>query len=467
MRSARLHATTRGTTHRFEVTEGSPATLGRSSACTVRILDERVSRQHCRVEWDQGKLVATDLQSSHGVVHRAQRVQRLELEAGTSFHIGQTLVVVDSVDEVAAPVPAAEPEAAVAARDAAELAPESQAVAGGRIGTVVGGCRILSLLGAGGFGTVYRAQQLQLGREVALKVLRRTGESGHDPMRVEAFLREARTAAALHDPRFVQVFEAGEDGGEYYLVMELVPGGTLARRLKTGGRMSWEQLLPVLRDVAGALQAAHEQGIVHRDVKPANILLTADGRAKLGDLGLADDGSRVGTVAFMAPEQLRNEPLDARADLYALGCTAYAALAGRVPFTGSTRDMARGHLRETPPLLEELGVEVPLPVEELVVDGLMARDRADRVPSAAELLRRLDALERPRPPVPQRTEEAAATHPPRRRRPVTPKGLLARFLAELIVFSIVLVLVIVMLFVVKMRWPELSLDEIFERMRPR
>lgn len=475
MRRARLHATTRGTTHRFEVVEGAAVTLGRSSSCTVRILDERVSRQHCRIEWQDGTLVVTDLQSSHGVIHLGNRVERLELAAGTGFDIGQTHVAVDAVEDVApaATVPEPEAELHVAARDESELAPESKAATDARLGTEIGGCRIVSLLGAGGFGTVYRAQQLRTGRDVALKVLRRTTEAGHDPKRVEAFLREAHTAAALVDPRFVQVHEVGEDRGEYYLVMELVAGGTLARRLKSAGRMSWQELLPVLRDVAGALQAAHAQGIVHRDVKPANILLTGDGRAKLADLGLADEQGRVGTVAFMAPEQLRNEPVDARADLYALGCTVYAALAGRVPFGGTKRDMARGHLREVPPLLEELGVQVPLPVEELVVDGLMARDRADRIASAAELLRRLDALEKPRArPAPARSaavadDDAEAAPRRSRRRRMTPKGLLARFLAELIVFSIVLLLVLAMLFVVKMKFPELSIDEIFEKLRPR
>lgn len=475
MRRARLHATTRGTTHRFEVAEGDAVTLGRSSSCTVRILDERVSRQHCRIDWQDGTLVVTDLQSSHGVVHRGERVERLELPAGAGFDIGHTHVVVDVVDDVAPAATVPEPELHVAARDESELVPESKAATDARLGAELGGCRIASLLGAGGFGTVYRAQQLRTGRDVAIKVLRRTTEAAHDPRRVEAFLREAHTAAALVDPRFVQVLEVGEDRGEYYLVMELVPGGTLARRLKSAGRMSWQELLPVLRDVAGALQAAHAQGIVHRDVKPANILLTGDGRAKLADLGLADEQGRVGTVAFMAPEQLRNEPVDARADLYSLGCTAYAALAGRVPFGGTKRDMARGHLREVPPLLEELGVQVPLAVEELVVDGLMARDRADRIGSATELLRRLDALEQPgaRPaPAPVRrgavADDDAEAQPRRsRRRRMTPKGLLARFLAELIVFSIVLLLVLAMLFVVKMKFPELSIDEIFEKLRPR
>lgn len=461
---------TRGKKHRFEVVEGSPVTIGRSSSSTVRLLDETVSRLHCRIEWQQGILVVSDLQSSHGILHLGRRVDRLELGEGESFHIGSSHVVVESFEDIIPPESVREPELAISARDESEIVSESSAVADARIGTVIGGCRILSLLGAGGFGTVYRAEQLRLGREVALKVLRRTTEAGHDPKRVEAFLREARTAAALDDPRFVHVHEAGEDNGEYYLVMELVSGGTLARRLRANGRMSWQELLPVLRDVAGALQVAHAQGIIHRDVKPANILLTADGRAKLGDLGLADAESRVGTVAFMAPEQLRNEPLDERADLYALGCTAYAALAGRVPFTGTTRDMARGHLREVPPLLEDLGVKVQLPIEELVVDGLMARDRADRIPSATDLLRRLDALDLSRAPVaPVRPDfENDAAAPPRRgRRRMTPKGLLARFLAELIVFSIVLLLVLATLFVVKMKFPDLSFDEIFEKLRPR
>jgi serine/threonine-protein kinase len=180
--------------------------------------------------------------------------------------------------------------------------------------------------------------------------------------------------------------------------MEWVRGGSLARRVRTSGPIAWGELLPILRDVVGALQLAHQAGLVHRDVKPANVLLLGDGRAKLADLGLVRSiggaGDRAGTAAFMAPEQLRAAPVDGRADFYALGCTAYAALTGKPPFVGTVKEIVRQKLQDDPaPFAPAL--RVPAAVDRLIQKRLLARDPDGRPQDAAELLDELDALERP------------------------------------------------------------------------
>jgi serine/threonine protein kinase len=161
------------------------------------------------------------------------------------------------------------------------------------IGSTLGGYKIVGILGRGGYAVVYRALQVQLNREVALKVLKVAKDTAQ-PEEVAAFLQEARAAAALNHPCLVQVHDVGEAEGYHYLSMEMVPGGNLAQYVKTHGAMPWREALPLIRDVAEALQCAHQSGMVHRDVKPANILLTESGRAKLADLGLAGERDLAG-----------------------------------------------------------------------------------------------------------------------------------------------------------------------------
>ncbi|MFO1030371.1 MAG: FHA domain-containing serine/threonine-protein kinase [Planctomycetota bacterium] len=409
---------------------GKDLVLGRGADCDVVVDEQSVSRRHCTLRFENGLLTVADLGSAHGLVCDKKRVKQCELGVGGSVRLGMVELRFQQVllraDEQA-PATAASPAAAPGTRpapasatppaapepaehesnepsDSAEASSESGlessiAVAEAPdplLGQTLGGYRLCSLLGSGGAATVYLAEQVQLAREVALKVLRQP-EHGASPEALQGFLREARAAAKLADPRLVQVFDFGEDRGRHFLSMELVRGGSLARRLRAKGPMPWREVLPVLRDVLGALQIAHRAGLVHRDVKPANVLLLPDGHAKLADLGLVRSiggaGDRAGTAAFMAPEQLGTDPVDDRADLYALGCTAYAALRGKPPFLGTKKEILRQKRQDDPaPFPKDL--QVPPALERLIRERLLARDRDERPTDAAEVLDELDRIER-------------------------------------------------------------------------
>ena len=208
----------------------------------------------------------------------------------------------------------------------------------------IGKYEIRGVLGQGGAGVVYRAFQPDLGREVALKALV-AGEHG-SPELLKRFLREARAAAGLSHPGVVQVYDFGAEGSLHYIVMELVPRGSLAELLRKR-RLRPDEALRLALRVAEALEAAHARGLVHRDVKPSNILLDAQGRPKLADFGLARSagdaerltatGDILGTAWYMAPEQAFGGPedVDARADVYSLGAVLYEMLTGRPPFDGA------------------------------------------------------------------------------------------------------------------------------------
>jgi hypothetical protein len=398
-----------GGTQELQLPAGREVVVGRGADCDVVVDETSVSRRHCRLVLRDGRLHLEDLGSAHGLQHRGKRVSRCELGVGDVVGIGSAELRFDQVriggEQPSSASPAAAPPVGSAADGdpSSQLAEDSEpavAVVEGPdplLGQVLGNYRITGLLGAGGSATVYRAEQVQLAREVALKVLRQPSD-GAKPEALEAFLREARAAAALADPRLVQVFDFGQDRGHHFLSMEWVRGGSLARRVRTSGPVAWSELLPILRDVVGALQLAHQAGLVHRDVKPANVLLLGDGRAKLADLGLVRSiggaGDRAGTAAFMAPEQLRAAPVDGRADFYALGCTAYAALTGKPPFVGTVKEIVRQKLQDEPaPFAPAL--RVPAAVDRLIQKRLLARDADERPQDAAELLDELEALERP------------------------------------------------------------------------
>lgn len=397
---------------------GKQLVVGRGADCDVVVDEQSVSRRHCTLRFENGLLTVADLGAAHGLVCEKKRVKQCELGVGGTVRLGMVelrfqQVLLRADEQVPAPAAPAAPraEAEPAERhepnepsDSAEASSESGlessiAVADAPdplLGQTLGGYRLRSLLGSGGAATVYLADQVQLAREVALKVLRQP-EHGASPEALQGFLREARAAAKLADPRLVQVFDFGEDRGRHFLSMELVRGGSLARRLRERGPMPWREVLPVLRDVLGALQIAHRAGLVHRDVKPANVLLLENGHAKLADLGLVRSiggaGDRAGTAAFMAPEQLGTDPVDDRADLYALGCTAYAALRGKPPFLGTKKEILRQKRQDEPaPFPREL--QVPPALERLIRDRLLARDRDDRPKDAAEVLDELDRIER-------------------------------------------------------------------------
>lgn len=239
----------------------------------------------------------------------------------------------------------------------------------------------------GGMGEVWRAQDDVLGREVAVKVLRR--EYAEDETFLTRFRGEARHAASLAHPGIAAVYDYGEVEGVAYLVMELVPGEPLSARLAREGALPAAVAVPLLQQAADALQAAHAGGLVHRDVKPANLLITPDERVKITDFGIARAGDQVpitrtgevmGTAQYLSPEQALGRNATASSDVYALGVVAYEALAGRRPFEGETPvATALAQVNDPPPPLPE---HVPAPVANAVLTA-MAKDPADRPESAA------------------------------------------------------------------------------------
>ena len=227
-------------------------------------------------------------------------------------------------------------------------------------GATFGGYRIESLVARGGMGVVYRALDISLQRPVALKLI--APELAEDERFRSRFLMEPRLAASLDHPSVVPIYEAGEREGRLYLVMRWVEGTDLRRLLDADGKLDPQRTIATLMQVADALDATHRRGLVHRDVKPANILLDEDGHAYLTDFGItkhiegdSPDGGRIaGTIDYLAPEQIRGEELDGRTDGYALACVLYECLAGSPPFRRPSESQALwAHLREPAPPLRE------------------------------------------------------------------------------------------------------------------
>ncbi|HEU4978730.1 MAG TPA: ABC transporter substrate-binding protein [Solirubrobacteraceae bacterium] len=265
-------------------------------------------------------------------------------------------------------------------------------------GTSIGTYRIEGLIGEGSMGTVYSALDAGLDRRVALKVL--TPELARDERFRARFLRESRLAASLEHPHIVPIHGAGEADGLLYLAMRYVEGRDLAGLLRSLGRLDPERAIAILGQVAAALDVAHARGLVHRDVKPANVLLTRHGEqddyAYLCDFGLAKHastvssltGSRaiVGTVDYLAPEQIEGRPVDGRADVYALGCVLYECLAGAPPFRrGNELAALLAHVNDTPPPLSEARAEIPAALDAVIATAL-SKDREQRHGSCGELL---------------------------------------------------------------------------------
>jgi serine/threonine-protein kinase len=270
-------------------------------------------------------------------------------------------------------------------------------------GQTLGDFRVLRKLGAGGMGQVYLARQVSLDRPVALKLLK-PGIAA-DPVALKRFEAEALAVARLQHPNVVQVYALGEAGGRRFMALEYVDGRNLREYLARKGPPDLPVALSILRQVAAALGAAHEAGLVHRDVKPENVLVTRKVGVKVADFGLsrafadvADDprltqsGVVVGTPVYLSPEQAQGKAVDHRSDLYSLGVTAYHLLAGEPPFRGATAiDVALKHVTDRPRPLADLRPDLPPDLCGLV-HRLLAKDPADRYQSAREVLRDLSKV---------------------------------------------------------------------------
>jgi serine/threonine protein kinase len=268
-------------------------------------------------------------------------------------------------------------------------------------GSEFGGFRIERTLGQGGMGIVYLATELRLDRQVALKVLR-SDLAGDDEFRAR-FRSESRTAASVEDPRVVTVFGAGEVGGLLYVSMRYVPGRDLGRMVQADGPLSPDDAARLIAQVADGLDAVHAAGLVHRDVKPHNVIVDAEGDSHLADFGLAkamgattgltSTGQVIGTVDYMAPEQIEAQRVDARTDVYALGGVLFHAITGKVPYAERESSAKMwAHVNEQPPSAGRRGK-----VLDPVIRRAMAKDPADRFPSAGDLGRAAIAATRGEP----------------------------------------------------------------------
>ena len=341
---------------------GEGVSAGRDSGCPVHIPDGRVSRQHFIIGSGEDGWWVEDKGSRNGTYVNGQRIARQTLRGGDLIRVGETFISfsTEPVDQL--------------------------------IGKVIAGYRIERRIGRGGMGTVYRAVQLSLERPVAFKVL--SPSLQEDREFVERFLAEARSAGKLNHPNVVQVFNAGEVEGIFFLSMEYMVGGSLQELLETEGGLPAERALSMILDAARALVWSEEQGIVHRDIKPDNLLLDENGTVKVADFGLAADsrksktlyagGKVLGTPGYMAPEQALGKQVDHRADLYALGSTLYAALAGYAPYQGDTPvEVLLRKLKHPPKPLAEAAPRTP-PEIIAIVKRMMAREPEGRYPSALD-----------------------------------------------------------------------------------
>jgi len=271
------------------------------------------------------------------------------------------------------------------------------------------GYKILGKVGAGAMAVVYKAKQLSLNRTVAIKVLPK--RFSENPEYVERFYKEGQAAGKLNHPNIVQAIDVGEAGGYHYFVMEYVEGKTIADDLSSGKVFEEQEAIEIIIQVAHALEHAHAHGLVHRDVKPKNIMINTQGVVKLADMGLAREttdieaaqseaGKAYGTPYYIAPEQIRGKiDIDGRADIYGLGATFYHMVTGRVPFMADdSAEIMRKHLRERliPP--DHINTSLTAGTSE-AIEVMMAKRREDRYKNVQELLTDLEGLRQGRPPL--------------------------------------------------------------------
>ncbi len=358
----------------LQIADGNVYLFGRDpKVCAVVLSDNQASRRHFQIESKTGAWTLTDLNSTNGTFLNDEQVQSASLRIGDKIQVGDTILSL--------------------------LSDQRQETQHGLVGKTLGGYEIIERVGRGGMGTVFKANALSLNREVAFKVL--SSKLLKDSKFIEQFVSEARAAGQLNHPNIVQVYDVGKDRNIHFFSMEFMDGASLQDKIGKDGKLSWEEAMDVLEHAARALVFAERKGIVHRDVKPDNLMLTSDGQVKLADLGLArhlekgktaQDEGIFGTPHFISPEQAQGQEVDHRADIYSLGATAYRLLAGRTPFTGkNVSELVQKQINDEPEPLKQFAPDTPTELIDLI-SRMMKKNRDERPESASAVLGELEQI---------------------------------------------------------------------------
>ncbi len=355
--------------------EGKVYTIGRDPSCSLTFPDSLTSRKHVAVRVHGGQIYLRDMESKNGTFVNGQEVRRsVELELGDQVEIGETLISV--------------------------LADDERATMGGLVGREIAGYQILERVGRGGMGTVYRAEQRSLSRIVAFKVL--SPSLVWDREFIDRFMQEVRAAARLVHANIVRALDCGREEKIYYFVMEFMSGGSIEDKIDAESRIAPDRAVPMLLDVCRGIQYAESQRIVHRDIKPDNLMFDDKGMVKIVDMGIAGqlEGKRgmsqkegiFGSPHYMAPEQATGERIDHRADIYGLGATAYHMLSGRTVFSGESQlEIMSKHVNDEPDDLHQVAPWVPKALCRMTMK-MLEKDPARRYPSGGDVLRALQEL---------------------------------------------------------------------------
>ncbi|MEZ6188828.1 MAG: FHA domain-containing serine/threonine-protein kinase [Planctomycetota bacterium] len=376
--------------------------MGRGSDTSVRLPDMSLSRRHCQLTNTPRGLLIADLGSSNGTFlngnrlpqgwHQVRPGDRVML-GSCEFHVFDYDAQPSTASSGVHPNPVAQ-----SSQDAGQAIPDPDRFPG---------FRLQRKLGQGAFGEVFQAIETQHNRVVALKVV--NAQLVRNPKDIQRFLREAETGQSLNHPNVLKIYSAGESRGAYYIAMEFIPGKEVSELIKTYGRLDVGYVLRLAIQLASGLQHAYEQGIVHRDIKPDNVMVLQHPQhgavAKLVDFGLAkcftdddgggltEQGEGMGTLAYMPPEQLDNAlNADQRSDIYSLGATIFHMLSGQRPFAEkTTRSFIKKILQSAPPSLCTLNPQVPRELDE-IIQRAMSKSPDDRYQTPQELQDDLLAL---------------------------------------------------------------------------
>jgi pSer/pThr/pTyr-binding forkhead associated (FHA) protein len=365
---------------RFDIPDGARLIIGRDPEAQIPLDDHLCSRRHCEVVRQGTAITLRDLGSSNGTYVNEVRITEVQLKPGDVVHAGETHMSFQGDAE------------------------ETREASKGLVGKTVGGYRIIERLGRGAMGTVFKANQVSLDRVVALKIL--SPRLSSDPREVTRFTNEARAAAKLNHQNVVAVYETGSDQDLNFYSMEYIENGSVQDLATREGRLEPDLALDIILDAARGLEYAEKRGIVHRDIKPDNLMINAEGVVKIADMGLARDAGEMahraeqggeeaifGTPHFISPEQARGERVDTRSDIYSLGATLYRLLAGTTVFQGANvREIIQKQIEELPRPLRELQSDVPQALDELTL-RMLKKDPAERPQTAAQLVQMLEAIQ--------------------------------------------------------------------------